>query len=171
MRLGKGLVRAAGSQEILAQAGFVEHLVQPSPTFSGSHRQQIALIAQLSDYLTGPRKELRFGFALFQKMITISFDHLANKRFFLLGKERCYRLGKSQADDVPYRFPIRNINGHVRRCGLHAGNDSSLRIHQRAVPIENQQFKTIHFAVLPTTSLNQHPAVPGRKYPVCHLAS
>jgi hypothetical protein len=52
-------------------------------------------------------------------------------------------IDQAQADDVPRPFVAGRVDAEVGRRRLDAGDDGAGRIHQRAVPVEDDQFKAL----------------------------
>ena len=149
MRFGEAFVGAARGVKIRPQAGVVEYPVEAAAAFAGGDGEQKSLFVQLAYRLVGAREQRNLG-VLGHEMDAVALGQPGVIRLHHVGKQGGNRLVQPQADDVARRVIARFVHADVAAGGLDRGDDGGRRIHQRAIPVEYQQFKSLrHVQVCP----------------------
>ena len=141
MRLGKGFIGAARGTEKMSRTAITQYPIQSTARLAGRHGEQITLLCQRLQALAHARKKLHSGLVEMHEMLAVSLHHLRAFRRIDLRQKRSHRLVQAQANDMAYGlFPgIGHVR--VRQRRRETAHDFSHGIHERSVPVENNQFR------------------------------
>ena len=143
MGLGKGLVRASGPVEEVAEARLPQGPIQADPALSRCHGQQVALRGKPLQHGSRPREQGRGGLVGHEKVAAILGPHGGALLGVRLGPEGGHRLVEPQPDDVACRLPAGRGPTQIPKGPLDAGDDAGLGVHEGPIPIEDHQLEAL----------------------------
>ncbi len=141
MWLGMAFVGTARAVKARAQPADLEGTVQPLARLAGRHGQKMAGRREFVDQCFGAIEQQQILVARHVVMTIAQCDVL----IAFLGQVRqgvAQGIDQAEADDVVRPLVGWLRNPQIARCRLDAGDDGTGRIHQRTVPVEDDQFKT-----------------------------
>ena len=144
MRFGKGLVGATRGAEKMRGAGIAQYAVQPAARLAGRNRQQVALRRQIFQARAHAGEELHAGLVEVQEVLAVTLHHLRARSAVDLRQQRRHRFIQPQADDMADGVLARIGRAGVFERGGEAAHDLGDGIHERSVPVENNQFMSVH---------------------------
>lgn len=142
MRLRECLVRAARGVEEARELRLIERAIQPDAPLARRDGQQVARVAQLFQHLAHAAEELG----------SLILDQIVKP--VALGEPRIIggidarrghgqRVAQAEPDHVAGGLVGRRGHAEIAARGLDALRDVRGRIHQRAVPVEDDQIKLL----------------------------
>ena len=148
MRLREALVGATRGVEIRAQPGVTERAVQPETTLSGGHREHVPTRRERVDHL-GHAVEQRELVIRRQIVMAVTLDHARIRSLVQIGHRVPKRIAQAEPDHIA-RALLGNLGqAEVAGRGLHRTHDRPRGVHQRAVPVEDDQIEMLSHVFSP----------------------
>ncbi len=141
MRLGMAFIGAARAMEITPQATASQHALQPHAALAGGHRQHAFGTGQLIHQRLDAGKQAQL-LILRQIVMAVACRDLGIAAGVQLGHGLLQGVLQAQADDMTGAGLGRWRQTQIGRGLLDGMHDGGRRIHQRTVPVKDDEFKT-----------------------------
>jgi S-adenosylmethionine:diacylglycerol 3-amino-3-carboxypropyl transferase len=132
----------SGRVEQARQLRLVEHAVQAHAPLAGRDREQVAHVAQFREQFAHAGKQLD-ALVVQQVVVAVAFGEPRIVGRIEARRGDLQRIAQAEADHVAGRLVGRRGQAEIAARGLDAVRDVRSRIHQRAVPVEDDQIKLL----------------------------